>query len=179
MSLCPSLSPHSCLRDELVFTTTPAPTVPHGIESAASTLPPHGCPRVELVEALSLRRFATPKSWSCSHSHAPVAWAVSLSCARLSSPVARAQSRSATSFHRQVSFAMNDFAISVSRAAKRTVPSGFPNDSAGPIHGPRSHEARLSRGCPRNTTSPTARVGPYSKADLTAQFPRRQNRPHA
>jgi hypothetical protein len=173
MSSCPSLSPRSCLRDELVFTTTPAPTVPHGIESAASTLPPHGCPRVELVEALSPRRFATPKSWSCSHSHAPVARAVSLSCARLSSSVARAQSRSATSFHRQVSFAMNDFAISVSRAAKRTVPSGFPDDSAGPIHGPRSHEARSLSRFPAGSNEPHCTGRPYSKADLTAQFPRR------
>jgi len=123
------------------------------------------------------RQVAPPKSLPCSHSHAPVARAVSLSCARLSSSVARAQSRSATPFHRKVSLATNGFAIRFPEAAKRAVPPSFPDNSAGPIHGPRSHEARSFSRLPARSDEPTARVGPYSKVDLTAQFPRRQNRP--
>lgn len=131
------------------------PTVPRGYRSVASTLPPHGCPRDELLETPSLLPVARPESSSCPRSSVPVARAESLSCARLSNPVARIQSRSAPSFLAKFPSRRTPPRNSVARFfAKRAAPPGFPDDSAGPIHGPRSHEPIRSRGCPRDRTSP-------------------------
>lgn len=72
MSLCRTLSPPGCPRDEFVFATTPSSQCParsvRRVHALATRLP---APRV--CTPRSPRPFARSKSWSCSPPHPPVA----------------------------------------------------------------------------------------------------------
>jgi hypothetical protein len=61
--------------------------------------------------------------------------------------------------------------VSVSRSAKLTRSSGFPENRAGSIHGPRSHEARSTSRLPARSPEPHCTGRPYSEVDLQARLP--------
>jgi len=62
--------------------------------------------------------------------------------------------------------------VSVSRSAKLTPSSSFPENRAGSIHGPRSHEAHSTSQLPARSIRPHCTGRPYSNIDLQPRFPR-------
>jgi hypothetical protein len=64
-------------------------------------------------------------------------------------------------------------------SAKHTPISSFPENGAGSIHGPRSHEARSTSRLPARSLRPHCAGRPYSEVDLQPQFPRANDQPQA
>lgn len=146
-------------------------TVPREHRSAASALSAHGCPRVELVEC-------TLSSTGCAHRrvcrvHALAPQLPGLRVCRVHASRARLPELRVGPLPRSSrSFLLDErLRESVSRSAERARPPGFPDDVAGPIHGPRSHEARSLPRLPAKSHEPHCTSRPYIEADLLPGFP--------